>query len=419
MKRRILYLGILFGVVLLGFCVYKTANPSLVKISDEQLKSVTKSVVLSEDGYYYTPDLYTLYLCDRLTGQSIVACNKPDCRHNSNSCNARFVSAGKEEMIINIFEYAGSLYVETRSHDPITGRIYACDMNSGKRELVRKVAGGMEGMVVSQGCFYYAVDITNQDHREEVAEGSYVGWAESTCALHRLDLRTGKDEVLWECSSNEHCVSNIFSLCEGNYDAARYIYGVMFYHESVEEAVNLEVTDMHATLYRYDIENGQMEAFAIPDDMSMSDIYAWVYDDRLYYIHRGEDACTDVICYDPASREGKVYIKIDREAVIPEYIDTYIMFTCNREEAKRAYFDMESGQLYISKGRASEDAYSVFSASKRLNLVAYDGTDYKGVSEGVYLSNPCTYMIDDLDSFLSSQYELYENGYEPYVLLGD
>ena len=71
MKKRILYLSVIIAVVLVGFCVYKIANPSIVKVNDEQVKSVTSSVCLSEDGYYYTSDLMILYFCDRLTGETI------------------------------------------------------------------------------------------------------------------------------------------------------------------------------------------------------------------------------------------------------------------------------------------------------------------------------------------------------------
>ena len=417
MKKRILYLSVIIAVVLVGFCVYKIANPSIVKVNDEQVKSVTSSVCLSEDGYYYTSDLMILYFCDRLTGETIVACNKPDCGHGSDACNARFSTAGVDEMICNIFEYAGSLYVETRSLEGAGGRVYACDMVSGKKELVLKAEGPMEGMVVSQGCLYYMVEITHQNHMEEVEENSFVEWSEGTCELHRFDLRTGKDRVLYEWSSGEECVSPTYSLCTGNYDATRYIYGILFYHKSVEEAVSLETTDMHASLYRYDIESGKMEAYAIPDALSMSGGYGWVYDDRLYYTHY-EDSCTDIICYDPASQEGELYIRSDRDGVEPQYIDGYIAFACNRDEVRRAYFDMESEQLYIREA-SDNGSYSILGLSRDLNLVAYDGTDYTGFSEGLYTYNPCTYMIDNLDSFLTSQYALYENGYEPYVFLGD
>ena len=125
-----------------------------------------------------------------------------------------------------------------------------------------------------------------------------------------------------------------------------------------------------------------------------------------------------ILITNPASQEGELYIRSDRDGVEPQYIDGYIAFACNRDEVRRAYFDMESEQLYIREA-SDNGSYSILGLSRDLNLVAYDGTDYTGFSEGLYTYNPCTYMIDNLDSFLTSQYALYENGYEPYVFLGD
>ncbi|MDO4544204.1 MAG: hypothetical protein Q4C01_06580 [Clostridia bacterium] len=103
--------------------------------------SYTSSVIVTADGYYYFGSSELLCYMDRESGYSTILCNRPECKHNSEDCNAYVGSLG------SIWLYDEHIYfisLESSSEHGEWGMtsVFLCrmDLDGSNHEVLRDIS---------------------------------------------------------------------------------------------------------------------------------------------------------------------------------------------------------------------------------------------------------------------------------------
>lgn len=212
----------------------------------------------SDKGYYFLTSGGFLRFVDTTSGVSVCLCSKAGCQHDqepdhrkSESCEARLIGAS---MITPIFFWGNNLYYVLK--DQYGSHVYRRDATGAGLETVATLGEKyiedqrvvtVYAYAVADGFLYYSADV---DGSVRAADGgNMVQWISNY--LGRLDLQTGKEEILLDKSDV------YITLCavKGN-EALFHTAGVpdTAYNDPNYRQLRLE---MPATLQHWDGTNGQ------------------------------------------------------------------------------------------------------------------------------------------------------------------
>ena len=162
----------------------------------------------SDEGYYYIPENQSsnLHYFDIATGATTVLCTKAGCEHKGVTCEAHIT--GLYHKWGGMCFWNGSLYyLDQPSADPI--KLIRCNATGTEREVIGFLGGKYiedQKVVITQnfaraGSFwYYCADVQGSVWDEETQR-----WNNERVLsyISRIDLRTGKEEILIEEEEHE------------------------------------------------------------------------------------------------------------------------------------------------------------------------------------------------------------------------
>ncbi|MBQ9885396.1 MAG: hypothetical protein IJM37_00845 [Lachnospiraceae bacterium] len=235
--------------------------------TDYQFFSSNYSEVTASDSIYYFRNYEFVYYWDKKSGQSGALCAKPDCSHDSESCDAYIGFAG------NLTYNDGSLYYLEIDEDDASGSFkYTLHSRlpdgSVDKEISELMSSSNELPVIPEtmihrGYLYYVI---------------YDGTMEnSTSRLCRVPLDGSEDSK--ELFAYKGVDADIYQL-------KGYGDGVMFI---VSEAADKDLEKHIFNIYYYDTASGQTEL--VVDDTRGDYV---VINDKVYYTMPDAVYCYDV-----------------------------------------------------------------------------------------------------------------------------
>lgn len=263
----------------------------------------------SDKGYYFLVSGFLRFV-DTTSGVSVCLCSKAGCQHDqepdqrkSESCEARLIGAS---MITPIFFWGNNLYYVLK--DQYGSHVYRRDATGAELETVATLGEKyiedqrvvtVYAYAVADGFLYYSADV---DGSVRAADGgNMVQWISNY--LGRLDLQTGKEEILLEKSDV------YITLCavKGN-EVLFHTAGIpnVAYDDPNYRQLRLE---MPATLQHWDGTNGQVRTLLEKTVQEFPGVNI-VDNNKLYYTSSLESA-SGVYTYDLHTNKLEA-VKLDR-----------------------------------------------------------------------------------------------------------
>ena len=200
-KRIVTY--ILLFCLLCGL----TACQKQIDAGSDWVWAYNQRGTFSDKGYYYLAAGGFLRFVDTTSGVSVCLCSKAGCLHDqepdsreSENCEAKLIGATQ---ITPLFFWGDNLYYILE--DQYGSHVYRRDATGANLETVATLGEKyMEdkrdvtvyAYAVSDGFLYYSADVDGSVRTED--GGNMVQWISNY--LGRLDLQTGKEEILLEKS---------------------------------------------------------------------------------------------------------------------------------------------------------------------------------------------------------------------------
>ena len=221
--------------------------------TDAQPENETRSnFVYTENGYYrfgfdWTEGSYVigkrLYYYDNALGEEILVCDKINCTHTSEECNACFINATYPTA--DIWQYEGDLYLLKQEGELL--EIEKVSQDGATREksctLMRQA---METTVAEDGS-----ESTSYFFPELQLHKGYVYWSDyypgsDKCTLYSVKLNSSEDaEVLYTISENSPCLYRLkpygrYLLFQmGNFDSSYENFsGGIYAYDTQEKSVS-------------------------------------------------------------------------------------------------------------------------------------------------------------------------------------
>ena len=250
----------------------------------------------SDKGYYFLASGFLRFV-DTTSGVSVCLCSKAGCLHDqepdprkSESCEARLIGSS---MITPLFFCNDNLYYILR--DQYGSHLYRRDATGANLETVATLGEKyiedqrdvtVYAYAVADGFLYYSADVDGSVRTGD--GGNMVQWISNY--LGRLDLQTGKEEILLDKSDV------YITLCavKGN-EALFHTAGIpdAAYDDPNYRRLRLE---MPATLQHWDGTNGQVRTLLEKTVQEFPGVNI-VDNDKLYYTSSLESA-SGVYTYD-------------------------------------------------------------------------------------------------------------------------
>lgn len=119
-------------------------------------------ITKSDSGYYaFLPNRF-LYYIDKELNEALPLCNKPNCTHETDDCNAYFnLYEEPSSNTCNVLQYnKGYLYIVLKNQDgngEFKGSsLYRVSKDGNQREKLLDFNEGISYWLIHRGCFYYA-----------------------------------------------------------------------------------------------------------------------------------------------------------------------------------------------------------------------------------------------------------------------
>ena len=237
----------------------------------------TYNGTFSDQGYYYCYDAYLRYL-DTASGLTTVLCTKTGCTHDQESCEAFFASS--YFMTGGVCFWEDSLYYFDGSAFGIN--LYQCNAIGTDREKIGTLGQKYveEQLRVTP---YEYVQVGHYWYYYALANGSVVDQETGTVTLEmvanyisRIDLRTGKEEILIEDRENT------LDLCAVQENAVLYTTRGIPEADIRDPAYREQLKKLPVTLYCWDGASGETGVVFKKDGGNFGKIHVAV-GDKLYY----------------------------------------------------------------------------------------------------------------------------------------
>lgn len=293
--RNIWGIGIGILLLLLTGCSgeQKRQVPKESKFSSEKEYLCMAFFAESDDGLYYiesNPDkeIDVLYFADRKTSKKTVLCQKVNCKHDSDTCEA---VVEMPNMLTNLVYSDGMLYsLEYEMDEEGTFlRLYSRNPDGTEKKMVHTFKNA--GMFPCQaalykGKFFVSVQITREEE-----DGSGASAAEPSILMY--DLKTKEERVIVDGFEEEGIYTGIY----GGKDNTIYIGQFSMYEEDRNGA---------CTVKQYDFET---EKWSEVCDITIKDTQI-IEDDVVYLQPTGKYQLEQ---YNLQTKESKTVLNWDED----------------------------------------------------------------------------------------------------------
>lgn len=335
------------------------------------------NIAKGEAGYYYWEENdERLYYYDTATAQSVVLCNKADCTHDDDTCNAYFNAAKKENQDVfcktYIQYYDGAVYVT--GYDP-KGNVnlyrVAADGSSCDKYMCLFKQNMMSPYGNSQ-----IIDFTYPEvciHRGYVY---FINNMETTPKIYRMKMGSETSEVIYENTGLRPAVYRIKP------------YGDQIYFQ----AGNFEddtYIDIEGGVYAYDPDTEKVSLYkesAISPYLFYKDDLYYSASDGIYHYDKEEEQDEKVL---DTEKNNADFMMINDQIVV--YLDEDSnMFVCDLETDSTHTIDGDGittclfgdGHFMFAEGYKEGDASGLYAIKFSDLLRASEWTNITDMSNG-------------------------------------
>lgn len=373
-------------IAVLGYVI-----PRMMKRYPEAVLS-DKVKFCTEDGMYYAKN-NRLYFFDAEAKTEVIVCNKANCKHDTNECNAYTIDVQPNLLCYNDNIYISEAATNISSNDE--GEYsYVADIQvrelkqdgSGGRTIYSADEGGIDGIRMINGVLYF----TAWTYHNGFQVNDYLlDWK-----LYAYDLRWNRLKVIKSYEADEeHDNANLMLQQSDNADA---LYLNYYYYDSAGNGAMM--TQL------YDIEKDTWRTLKEYED-TMS--YMIRVGDTVYLIRN--ESLDDV--------EWQVVYKCDTELQNEEecvriadaridFLNGY-MYIFNSDYNKFLY-EYATGDFYFAHNAfTNEGTYvpDVYDIDAERNRIFINATDFTGYKPGDLLPGDMTDAVAvDWDTFLSENF---------------
>lgn len=319
--------------------------------TDYQSYFLWPGVTRAEDGYYYWDvDKERLMYYDISTGQGVVLCNKANCTHEDENCNAFFrrsSESGEYYCKSYLQYYDGDVYLAGRDPDGYVNLYRAsadgssCDMYM---HLFRQTANSVTGE--SDVASFAEPDVCI--HRGYVY---YINKMEKEPKLYRVKLGGKKSEVIYENKG----------LRPSTYRIKAYGDKIYFQSGNFEDESYI---DIEGGIYAYDINSGEVSLYkdsVISTYLFYQDVLYYSGSKGIYRYDQEKDKATKIL---DLERSNNQFTVIDEStiAVFDEESLTLVVYDLEKDTKKEIQDDHLSscyfgdGYLFFADGIDGENS---------------------------------------------------------------
>lgn len=249
--------------------------------TDAQPEFMWNRAASSDLGIYYWGDL-TLNFYDKNAKVSVPLCNRPNCNHDSNACNAAFgifTSTGWEVYRSMVYYYNGTVFLVGDEKNNVNlykvkadGSSWETYMTLFKAEKTTEI--GADGITTTS---WRLPDVCL--HRNYVY---YIDNSESHPKLRRIQMKGTQTEVIFEPEGDRtmlyrmKCYGDFVFFQAGRYEGEELKAGIYAYNVQTGEVClvkadvlreyyvveNILYYTANEMVYAYDLKTGEVKAFS-------------------------------------------------------------------------------------------------------------------------------------------------------------
>lgn len=333
--------------------------------------------------YEYFLDTACVKMMDKETKGIQVFCNKPECSHDTDTCNANFDNA------LGMFYYNGCLFIMRQEYfpydetqDELQLNLYKVSIETQEREKIRNIAtilteNSLESYSLSyiqhRGYLYYIYDVGTGGNSE-------IFYNNGSNSLYRIDLNSTKEK---ECIANMDRTDGLIVPFLHLQAAGSYVYYILPDETGMGEA------------YRFNTETLKNEALNL-GKIATENFVIWNGD--IYYKKDWED--TQIYRWNARTGEDVLYI----DTVVSGYETStnfyvgpdYMYVTCKEnqwdEQHESAVFNkdgemVEKIKFPIEKTTCAggRDIFVVYESQISVQQIGDDPENCRGI---FYVFNP-------------------------------
>lgn len=278
-KMVSLIICILFTIPIFG-CSKEEGSKKQLESDSYNPWRYTSTVVSADDGYYLATYEDNLCYYDIASNQLVPLCSKPDCEHDTTTCNSYFsgIALGK------IMPYDNKLYIAALDNRNALV-LYQIDKDGeNRKEICILYQGGYDADLgayinICGGYVYYSMI-------------EFGDSGENTSKLYRKKIAdNSKEEFLYENQEDISC-SFLSLMHEFN--------GILYFTDIY--TLKSDTMKTYGKLYAYNLKSNKLSVES--DDISRN---FFIHDNKVYYQNLGETIKT----YDLTTKEKKEFCTYD------------------------------------------------------------------------------------------------------------
>lgn len=352
----------------------------------------------SDKGFYYVKGK-TIWFYDMESGKKSVLCNKSNCEHNSEKCNAYINVLSTCLLYYDENIYVSSADVKISNNEDTGEGIYNgyisldCISADGTKKKKIYVAdnGAVTSMKAIDGMLYY----TTYKFHDGYKDNTFVfDWY-----IYRYDMRWNKSKCIAKYIADDNGTNGInsnFEIVSGNSDDIYFKYFVCYEDGTCENR-----------LLKYE-NNNMVEVYETSQTYASYQINkntSFIFEDGKI---NGKDARI-VSELDVATGEKKEIMKLENSHVYELNGYLYVISTdynkvLYRIADKKAYL---ANTVFTEEGKYISDVYDI---DEKNNRIYIDLHDYTGMLPGtVYYEDMSDKSAANFDMFLEQNFTLVDD----------
>ena len=420
MKRIIKYCVCLFVTVALAVGIFIA-----VKLNQKFPDEIVYSEYLqafSEDGMYYVKE-GRLYFMDNATEEKAVVCNRANCEHNDNSCNAYIPGMGSQILVYGDYIYISYFDSDVFMNEAAEAfyeadiKLIRIDINgAGRKEIYTADSGAVINMIAMGDTIYFAAYTFNGEFQ--------LNHSEHDCAVYAYNIRWNKLKCIKNYPHTEGLTSEAVEIIGISDKGTLYIDRSYIEGDDSDElvaTVNVEeLEDIHEIMKRKSkaivvdkIEEINIKTGDTDELRTFEKAYPRYFADKnkkyMYLLDFETDIRTMREC-DDRFGDGKELFAVE-QAAGTFLLGDYMIVAAS--EYLIALYDCEEDRWYIAKTSFTQEGTYIPDTKKvdrDKNIIYIDATDYTGYKAGDLLPGDISnYAVREWSVFLEENFIPYED----------
>lgn len=363
---------------------------------EKSLHITAETYAYSDDGMYYIKN-NLLYFLDNSSNKEVVVCNKANCKHDTEECNAYIYGMVYEMMYYDDKIYISNGYSDITFEDDEAiydggSFLTSIDSDGGHRkDIYTADSGAVLSMQGLDGVIYFTAYVFHN--------GFQLNTYNDDCSLYKYDLRWNKLECIKEYIAEEE--RDNASLTIAGIQNMDKIYLTYSYYTSDGT--------IKTSIMEFNIDTEEIKELRLIDDM----ISTVVTDDSKYIIYKcvedeEQDRLVIMKCDDSFQDEEEILTAYDaRVDILNGYMHVI------KSDYSKILFDYENMDFYVANTEFTQEGTyisDIYNVDKEQNLIYIDATDYTGYMPGDLLPGDISsHTTLTWDSFLSENFVPYED----------